>query len=864
MQLFDRCYALRENAPDSYKELPLFLRSGLNPKLALRAYQENAFRNFITYYENPSMRKLTSQTLFYMATGSGKTLIMAGLILYLYKKGYRNFLFFVNSDNIIKKTRDNFLSVGSPKFVFNEKICIDGDNVPIREVNNFQYADKDAINISFQTIQGLFSLLNKARTDSITLDDFIDKKTVLISDEAHHINVETKQGNVKLTETESRSLRSWENCINRIFNANPENILLEFTATCDLANPFIQTKYENKIIVDYPLTQFRNDQYSKEVRVLQLDKQLFDRALAAMLLSQFRYKLFQHHGLNIKPVILFKSDKIKSSEQFYTDFQKELAELTPEKLRRLTNSLNNDLLQSAWDYFKSINLPDEHLIAELQQEFGTERSLVVNSKNESETKQIIVNTLESPSNPYRAVFAVDQLNEGWDVLNLFDIVRTYTTRDAKNGKPGRTTMQEAQLLGRGARYCPFALLPEQDLYKRKFDNDVLHPLRICETLFYHTLHNPQYVSELSTALRETGLFDERMSDIEYKLKPRFKETEFYLEGLVFANERKEVSRKEVKELEREIRDKHYPVAVELNRSAVDNPFEQKTVEKHLPKTRIENRKLSEIPYTIVNTASRKFPFYQFCNVQKRFPNVKTMREFLTDEKYIGGITVQIETAAPKLTNEILYRACFEVMRQVEESIERTETQYEGTRNFYARQVRKQFTDKTVHCESGQSELGKSQKDAPQEYRLDLSQHEWYVYEDCCGTSEEKRFLKFFAAKYDELRNTYDEIYVIRNERQLAIFNFADGRRFEPDFLLFLRKKGEKSGVQYQVFIEPKGEHLELKDQWKEDFLKLIASEGEIVKLSDDNHRDYKVIGLPFYHHESLRNFEEALDKIGKR
>ena len=48
--------------------------------------------------------------LFNMATGSGKTLIMAGLILYLYEKGYRNFLFFVNSTNIIEKTKDNFLN----------------------------------------------------------------------------------------------------------------------------------------------------------------------------------------------------------------------------------------------------------------------------------------------------------------------------------------------------------------------------------------------------------------------------------------------------------------------------------------------------------------------------------------------------------------------------------------------------------------------------------------------------------------------------------------------------------------------------------------------------------------------------------
>jgi type III restriction enzyme len=38
---------------------------------------------------------------FHMATGSGKTVMMAGLILYLYEQDYRNFLFFVNRGQIV-------------------------------------------------------------------------------------------------------------------------------------------------------------------------------------------------------------------------------------------------------------------------------------------------------------------------------------------------------------------------------------------------------------------------------------------------------------------------------------------------------------------------------------------------------------------------------------------------------------------------------------------------------------------------------------------------------------------------------------------------------------------------------------------
>ena len=95
-----------------------------------------------------------------MATGSDKTLMMAGLILYLYEKGYRNFLFFVNSTNIIDKTRDNFLNDTSIKYLFNKSFSLADKKFTLQKVDNFQTTDNDNINICFETIQGLHSRLN--------------------------------------------------------------------------------------------------------------------------------------------------------------------------------------------------------------------------------------------------------------------------------------------------------------------------------------------------------------------------------------------------------------------------------------------------------------------------------------------------------------------------------------------------------------------------------------------------------------------------------------------------------------------------------------------------------------------------------
>lgn len=91
--LYQKLDILREAGVD--RDIPEIIRTGLSDKIVLREYQIAAFKNCVTYYENEKLRKNKQiHLLFHMATGSGKTVIMAGLILYLYTQGYRKFLFF--------------------------------------------------------------------------------------------------------------------------------------------------------------------------------------------------------------------------------------------------------------------------------------------------------------------------------------------------------------------------------------------------------------------------------------------------------------------------------------------------------------------------------------------------------------------------------------------------------------------------------------------------------------------------------------------------------------------------------------------------------------------------------------------------
>jgi type III restriction enzyme len=57
--------------------------------------------------------------------------------------------------------------------------------------------------------------------------------------------------------------------------------------------------------------------------------------------------------------------------------------------------------------------------------------------------------------------------------------------------------------------------------------------------------------------------------------------------------------------------------------------------------------------------------------------------------------------------------------------------------------------------------------------------------------------------------------LIRNEREIKIIDKL-GRAFEPDFLLLCKQRTEEE-LTYQIFIEPKGNHLIAHDAWEKEF-----------------------------------------------
>ena len=851
----------------SYIEIPPYIQENISPRFELRPYQICAFENFITYFENEKMCHKPTQTLFHMATGAGKTLIMAGLMLYLYKKGYRNFLFFVNSTNIVNKTKENFLNSISSKYLFAEELRINGERVSIKEVSNFQYSDLDAINICFTTIQGLHMDMKTFKEDGISFDDFADTKVVLISDEAHHLNVDTRM--LARNKDEQDNYCSWEQTVRRIFEANKDNVLLEFTATCDIHNPQIKAEYESKIVYDYPLYKFRADGYSKEIKTLRSDVTIMDRAIQAIMLSQYRLKVFQDNRLSIKPVVLFKAAKIVDSNAFMDAFIDTVSNLTGDELQRISELTDNETLRMAYTYFEANGIGFEQLAQELREDFSVEHCISANDDKEAAAKQIALNSLEDASNPYRAVFEVKKLDEGWDVLNLFDIVRLYETRQSGGKKISPATVSEAQLIGRGARYCPFRIDDEQEKYKRKYDSDLENSLRICEELYYHCQNDSRYIGELNNALREIGVDTdyENQTVCTYALKDSFKADSLYREGFVFTNERVEKSRDDVDGLLPSVRDRIYQVRIATGSSGEDTIFSSGETTDNAKEVFVYRTTIAEIAainYAIVHKALCKHSVFKYNILKSYFPNLKSTKEFIFSPNYLGSIQVEIKSKYQTPVPHILFTACVNVLERVAESVSAIEVTYEGTQEFKPTRIHDMFKDKKCNygiLHEGGKGYSQNHSSVPSGCKIDLSKEDWFAFEDNFGTNEEKAFVAYFKAFVPKLRTQYDKVFLIRNERQLHIYSFNGGERFEPDYLLFLHKQKEEGYEQLQVFIEPKGTHLVENDKWKEEFLLEIENKSVATKTFVDDNR-YRIWGYHFFNRDvRINEFTADMERL---
>ena len=847
----------------------------------LRPYQDKALSNY--RYTQTQIKPNPQHVLFNMATGSGKTDLMAALILYLYQdQDYTNFLFTVNTNSVLMKTKDNLINAGSDKYLFKDKIEIDGQYITIQEVNRYpRIKQANTIYLKLATVQTVSNDLFTVKENTMGLSDYEQDPVVILADEAHHYSASTK--------SEKEAEHTWESAINKVLNArnneDKKNLLLEFTATVDFEKTTIYDKYSDKVVYRYPLSRFMYDGYSKQVKRIETSASDEEKMLNVVLLSQFRKYRAQIENVTstFKPIIMFKSAKVAVSKKANAKFNEMIAKLTAKDLlafierQQLMDSNDNAVLELAYKYYLKNKEELGKIVREIKHDFDPKNVLNANdaSGNMLEKGQYeALNTLESPNNFYRVVFAVAKLTEGWDVLNLYDIVRI--SEEAATNK--NATMVEAQLIGRGARYYPFEIDGKKS-YKRRFDEEPSNKQLILETLHYHTMNEPQYLKQLVGSLKQMDLptgKDSKNPPIEIKVKPEFKRTNAYRNGKIYYNESVDVPSSYFDSIQKYgiehkvdlQRNLNYG-SREVNYSAYSANVETKTISV----SRFDDR--------YVKKAIQKIDFYQFSNLKQYIPNLQSMDEFIYGRNWLNAshlrlfLTVPVEYREANLTAEEILKVIVDLLKEYQVKIQSGYVKQRGTNNFIGYPIREYLSDynKRVPEYDTQTQFDKTQDIKVYQMKDD----EFYVYDNAIVNRLEYQLIERVKAYIEDLEAKYGKaVYLFRMDEtmhresakseKLKLHQYQENPKygihltgFQPDFILFLE---DTNDYYFQIFIEPKGmsgERFE-KELWKEELLLYMTDHHADMEFMD-NESNIQISGLKFYTNGDGRGTMEQLKEI---
>lgn len=626
-----------------------------------------------------------------------------------------------------------------------------------------------------------------------------------------------------------------------------------------------------------------------------------ERVLQALLFQLYRHKIALKYNIpNFKPVILFRSKTIEESridyEEFLNwidniqasdfDFLKDIGNKIYSTKQPALFEMGKSRTETLLEFIKKENINFGEIANWIKQNYQEKNTIITNSKTnktkkektDEETEKLL-NSLEDKNNHIRAIFTVDRLTEGWDVLNLFDIVRIYSGQNAGGStkKTLEATIKEKQLIGRGVRYFPFSY-NDKIKNKRKFDNDLNHELRVLEELYYYTYdEESKYISHLKEELKKDGYIRDDRVVKTFGLKKEFKESDFYKNVKIWYNKQIDNPKRKKKTLEHIKKDffVQYKIkGIEFTEQEINFENQEDLQRLNLNEKRLYtiSVKFKDIEKHIVGKAinikaKQENSLFQFEKLKEEL-DIESIDD-LQKENFLGDFDVKIivnkNTTYDDIDNNYKLGIVLKFLDNIFAELKEKIAPKSGS-EFIAGDFKKFFAEpktKTIDLDPDSERIAK-----------ELEAENWYVLDSFHGTIEEKELIEFIKETIGNFEDKYKEIYLLRNEEVYKIFDFDQGRGFMPDFILFLKTKNKKkvgvikTELFYQIFIEPKGNEFigfdgtfkSGKEGWKEKFLEEITKKYGSENVIRAENPNYRLIGLPFFN-SSMKN--DLMKEINK-
>ncbi|GEM_PF-3528294 len=518
------------------KEQPFidYLKERINNKFPFRYYQKEALsvlHLFLSEKPDFSYRTGVNEQIgpkvipfygFEMATGSGKTILIAANIVYLYEtKKIKNFLIITPTKTIYNKTIKNF-DINDQKCMFSSNLkykfnLITGENYTNRSNNYDENAD---FNIFVFNISKFYETEKHSRKidkpweesvwrdengDTISLRDFLRyNRLAIITDEAHHYqNFKISEEGVEAADS-GRGLKSSGEVISDL---EPE-LVIEYTATAITDD---SQRRNQKLIYKYSINDFIGDGFGKKIYALgrsgsierteidMISDDDKDKLVLSILVHLLKKKATEDL---IKPVLLVRA----RSKEHADNVNNYIQNILPNEIDMVKSIYNSIKLDRGHEIIKLIYnyISEDDLIKYIKE--LPKKAFSIHYQNR-DNKEINERFESIETSPDEVIIQIKIAEEGWNVDNVYTIlILSINEGDIKT--------YVKQLIGRGLRLCK-----EQ----REFDNGLDFFMKEQEILHVICDKGNNFARFVETIRKELNISESNLKE-ETKIEQRKNET----------------------------------------------------------------------------------------------------------------------------------------------------------------------------------------------------------------------------------------------------------------------------------------------------------------------------------------------------
>lgn len=357
-------------------------------------------------------------------------------------------------------------------------------------------------------------------------------------------------------------------------------------------------------------------------------------------------------------------------------------------------------------------------------------------------------------------------------------------------------------------------------------------------------------TELEKALENLDTGDTLLIYNLARLSRSSKNTTVYKQGNLFINESRATTSEDYSSLDKFTIPKEWET--EYIGSTVETDYQGNVNDEMVIQRESE---FLHVDKRFFRKALQRNPFFRFSNLKNYLPLLESKEELINSPQYFNGVSIKVSLPKGQYIADLSATEKLEIIDKFlvycEEKIRKNYKKEIGLKIFKPvpiRDVLKDYEVVSSKVQTGQV----TQRIRPHS----MKGKDWFVYTHAIVNGTEKKLVDLIGTFVQTLENKYEKVYLIRNDEKgirLKLTEFNGPRGFMPDFILYL----ENETFNYQVYIEPKGQHLESNDAWKQEMLYEIN--GSDIEIIGEN-EEVRLIGLKFYNEDNEREFINELSE----